>query len=109
MRSPALCALHARSCINLCVDTPFINMSAAATFTTKAALQDALQLVACDGGGEQYGPPNTWDVSEVTDMSELVYGLPCRTTFNEVRAVLAVVCPTVHGTRPVKPQRFGLL
>ena len=87
-------------------------MSVAAIFTTKAELEKALQLVVCDKKAdaiEQYGPPNTWDVSKVTDMELLTNKLSCRETFNEVRAVMAMVCPTVHGARPVKPKRSGLL
>ena len=74
-------------------------VSAAGTFTTKAELQAALELVVCDGDADAlalHGAPDTWDVSAVTDMSYLiggVYGSPdtdtktglsCRATFNEV-------------------------
>ena len=67
-------------------------VSAAGTFTTKAALQAALELVVCDGDADAlalYGAPDTWDVSAVTDMSSLIggfgaTGLSCKATFNEV-------------------------
>ena len=72
-------------------------VSAAGTFTTKAALQAALELVVCDGDADAlalYGAPDTWDVSAVTDMSYLIgagygtaaatRGLSCKATFNEV-------------------------
>ncbi len=64
---------------------------AAGTFTTKADLQAALQRVVCEEDAAAiaaHGAPDTWDVSGVTDKSELIYGLPCRATFNEVRAPL---------------------
>ena len=70
---------------------------AAGTFTTKADLQAALELVVCDENPEafaEYGAPDTWDVSAVTDMSDLIGGyhpsdgLSCKATFNEVRAPL---------------------
>ena len=70
-------------------------VSAAGTFTTKAELQAALELVVCDGDADAlalYGAPDTWDVSAVTDMSYLFSGvvnalntgLSCKATFNEV-------------------------
>ena len=71
-------------------------VSAAGTFTTKAELQAALELVVCDGDADAlalYGAPDTWDVSAVTDMSYLIggygnvdatRGLSCKATFNEV-------------------------
>ena len=67
-------------------------VSAAGTFTTKAELQAALELVVCDGDADAlalYGAPDTWDVSAVTDMSHLIGGfsgasLSCKGTFNEV-------------------------
>ncbi len=71
-------------------------VSAAGTFTTKAALQAALEIVVCDGDADalaQYGAPDTWDVSAVTDKSYLIgagygqqtlSGLSCKATFNEV-------------------------
>ena len=72
---------------------------AAGTFTTKADLQAALELVACDEDAAAialHGAPDTWDVSGVTDMSYLIggwgsgatAGLSCKATFNEVRAPL---------------------
>ena len=61
------------------------------TFTTKAELQAALELVVCDEDADAlalYGAPGTWDVSAVTDMSYLIgfgaNGLSCKATFNEV-------------------------
>ena len=62
------------------------------TFTTKAELQAALELVVCDGDADAlalYGAPDTWNVSAVTDMSYLIGGYPgnglsCKATFNEV-------------------------
>ena len=66
-------------------------VSAAGTFTTKAELQAALELVVCDEDADAlalYGAPDTWDVSAVTDMSYLMgyfgTGLSCKATFNEV-------------------------
>ena len=71
-------------------------VSAAGTFTTKAELRAALELVVCDEDADalaQYGAPDTWDVSAVTDMSSLIggswragtgTGLSCKATFNEV-------------------------
>ena len=72
---------------------------AAASFTTKADLQAALELAVCDQDAAaiaEYGAPDTWDVSGVTDMSFLIggygtgatAGLSCKATFNEVRAPL---------------------
>ena len=68
-------------------------MSAAGTFTTKAALQAALELVVCDEDADAlalYGAPDTWDVSAVTNMYGLIGGLgglSCKDTFNEVRTL----------------------
>ena len=69
-------------------------VSAAGTFTNKADLQAALELVVCDEDADAlalYGAPDTWDVSAVTDMSYLIggytslgTGLSCKATFNEV-------------------------
>ena len=69
---------------------------AAGTFTTKDDLRAALELVVCDEDADaiaEYGAPDTWDVSEVTDMNHLIggsdfSGLQCKATFNEVRAPL---------------------
>ena len=64
---------------------------AAATFTTRADLQAALQRVVCieDAAAiATHGAPDTWDVSAVTDMTYLIGGLLCKSTFNEVRAPL---------------------
>ena len=67
-------------------------VSAAGTFTNKADLQAALELVVCDKNDiHNYGAPDTWDVSAVTDMELLIIGLSCRASFNEVR--------TLHVTR----------
>ena len=67
-------------------------VSAAGTFTNKADLQGALELVVCDEDDDAlalYGAPDTWDVSAVTDMSYLIgasrTGLSCKATFNTVR------------------------
>jgi len=68
-------------------------VSAAGTFTNKAELQAALELVVCDEDADAlalYGAPDTWDVSAVTHMNELIgghdhYALSCKATFNEVR------------------------
>ena len=51
-------------------------------FNTKAELQEALDLYIYDyeGGVTQYGFINTWDVSNITDMSELFDN---KLTFNE--------------------------
>tara|TARA_Y100001958_G_C21210285_1_gene536076 strand:+ start:394 stop:1335 length:942 start_codon:yes stop_codon:yes gene_type:complete len=51
-------------------------------FNTKAELQTAVNLYINDyeGGVTQYGFINTWDVSNITDMSELFY---YKETFNE--------------------------
>ena len=65
-------------------------VSAAGTFTNKNDLQAALELVICDGDADalaQYGAPGTWDVSAVTDMAYLIYGLSCIATFDEVRTL----------------------
>ena len=62
-------------------------VSAAGTFTTYAELQAALELVVCDEDADAlalYGAPDTWDVSAVTSMSELIHGISCAATFNEV-------------------------
>ena len=67
-------------------------VSAAGTFTNKDDLQAALELVVCDGDADAlalYGAPDTWDVSAVTDMFNLIggygaAGLSCKATFNEV-------------------------
>ena len=62
---------------------------AAGTFTTKADLQAALELIVCDEDADAiatHGAPDTWDVSAVTDMRFLMYGLSCKATFNEERA-----------------------
>ncbi len=64
---------------------------AAASFATKADLQAALNLVVCDEDADAiatHGAPDTWDVSGVTDMGSLIYGLSCKATFNEVCALL---------------------
>ena len=81
---------------------------AAGTFTTKADLQAALQAVVCDENADaiaEYGAPDTWDVSAVTDMSELIWGLTCRATFNEVRifhiALVGVVSPWRTTRQPL--------
>ena len=68
-------------------------VNAAASFATKADLQAALELVACDEDADAialYGAPDTWDVSAVTDMTYLIggyQGLSCKVTFNEVRTL----------------------
>ena len=83
-------------------------VSAVATFTTKTDLQAALYRVVCVKDASaiaEYGAPDTWDVSAVNDMSELIYGLTCRATFNEVRAPLCW-SKYLRGKRPVKPPRF---
>ena len=51
-------------------------------FATKAGLKAAIQLWVSDRDAalRTYGPISGWDVSLVTDMSELFQGL---TTFNE--------------------------
>ena len=69
-------------------------VNAAASFTTKADLQAALEATDCDEDANaiaEYGAPDTWDVSAVTDMSYLIggytfsgSGLSCKATFNEV-------------------------
>ena len=64
---------------------------AAASFATKADLKAALESSVCDEDADAialHGAPDTWDVSAVTSMSYLIYGLPCKATFNEVRAPL---------------------
>ncbi len=66
-------------------------VNAAASFATKADLQAALERVVCDQDAAamaEYGAPDTWDVSGVTDMSRLISGLSCKSTFNAVRARL---------------------
>ena len=70
-------------------------VSAAGTFTNKADLQAALELVVCNQDADAlalYGAPDTWDVSAVTDMSYLIggvyrssTGISCWEWFNEVR------------------------
>ncbi len=74
-------------------------VSAAGTFTTKAELQAALELVVCDEDADAlalHGAPGTWDVSAVTDMAYLIGGfnaadgLSCKATFNEVRTLHVV-------------------
>ncbi len=76
-----------------------VPVHAAGTFTTKADLQAALELVACEEDAAAiaaHGAPDTWDVSGVTDMSTLIggygtgatVGLSCKYMFNEVRAPL---------------------
>ena len=65
-------------------------VSAAGTFTNKADLQAALELVVCDKDDDAlalYGAPDTWDVSAVTDMSRLITDLSCTGSFNEVRTL----------------------
>ena len=68
-------------------------VNAAASFTTKADLQAALEAVVCDENAAaiaEYGAPDTWDVSAVTDMTYLIggyLGLSCKATFNEVRTL----------------------
>ena len=74
-------------------------VNAAATFTNKADLQAALSLVVCQKDTDaiaEYGAPDTWDVSAVTDMTGLIGGRPwpsseghlsCKSTFNEVRTL----------------------
>ena len=65
-------------------------VSAAGTFTNKADLQAALELVVCDKDDDAlalYGAPDTWDVSAVTEMDRLILGLSCRATFNEARTL----------------------
>ncbi len=56
-------------------------------FATKALLTNALNewcVPATRANVEfNYGPVGTWDVSAITDMSELIYGISCKTTFNE--------------------------
>ena len=50
---------------------------AAASFATKADLKAALEAVACRKDTDaiaEYGAPDTWDVSAVTDMSHLIGG-----------------------------------
>ena len=69
-------------------------VSAAGTFTNKADLQAALELVVCDEdlyARVLLGAPDTWDVSAVTDMSFLIGGhhilyggISCKKTFNVV-------------------------
>ena len=70
-------------------------VNAAASFTTKADLQAALEAVVCQKDTDAialHGAPDTWDVSAVTDMNELIggwlFGISCKATFNEVRAPL---------------------
>ena len=66
---------------------------AAGTFTTKADLRAAIELVVCNEDADAialHGAPDTWDVSAVTHMNELIgghdhYALSCKATFNEVR------------------------
>ena len=99
-------------------------VSAAGTFTTKAELQAALELVVCDEDADAlalYGAPGTWDVSAVTDMSTLIggysagsgAGLSCKATFNEVRTfhvaqvgVLSIAPSAPHGI--LRPLCCGL-
>ena len=95
--SAGLCAQAHTSALGLLVLLARLAapVSAAGTFTTKAELQAALELVVCDGDADAlalYGAPDTWDVSAVTDMSYLIgaryydsyAGLSCKATFNEV-------------------------
>jgi len=68
-----------------------VPVNAAASFTTKADLKAALQAVVCDENADAialHGAPDTWDVSLVTDMSFLIAGLTCKSTFNAVRVLL---------------------
>ena len=71
---------------------------AAASFATKADLKAALESSVCDEDADaiaEYGAPDTWDVSAVTDMNELIggygtgatAGISCKATFNEVRTL----------------------
>ena len=66
-------------------------VNATATFTTKADLKAALESVVCDEDADaiaEYGAPDTWDVSAVSSMNDLMGGISCWATFNEVRAPL---------------------
>ena len=68
--------------------------AAAVAFSNKADLKAALERWCQNSKSAtaEDGEPNTWDVSAVTDFSNLLYGITsdwtnnCRSTFNEVRA-----------------------
>ena len=54
-------------------------------FPDKSSLQRALSEWCTNATEAQatYGPVSTWDVSRVTEMSELMHNSPCRSTFDE--------------------------
>ena len=55
------------------------------SFPDKTALQDALSDWCSDPTGtesEHGGPVSEWDVSQITDMSYLLWGVTCQSSFN---------------------------
>ena len=92
MRALSLLVLLAR------LVAPVSGQGAAATFTFREDLQTALELVVCFQNADwiaHHGAPDSWDVSAVTDMTNLIggsgiyedAGLSCKSTFNEVRTL----------------------
>ena len=84
--------------------------AAAVAFSNKADLKAALERWCANGQSTVVDDdaPNTWDVSAVTDMSNLMYTVAgswtsaCRAAFNEARAAQSrSLC--LLGARPASP------